>query len=221
MTTRPLIMARRGIVSSGHYLASEAGLRMLQQGGNAIDAAAATGLCLTLVEPQQCGMGGEVPTLVYVAREKTAYAVSGMGWSPAAFTIDWCRQDGIDLIPGDGYLPACVPAPLDTWATALARWGTMSLAQVLQPSLELARDGFPLYHGLQRCLKANERKFTELYPSTGAVYLRHGRAPEVGDVLRNPDWAGAMDIVCRGRARRAAAGPGCGYRSGARRLLQR
>jgi gamma-glutamyltranspeptidase/glutathione hydrolase len=206
MTTRPLIMARRGVVSSGHYLATEAGLRILQQGGNAIDAAAATCFCLNLLEPQQCGLGGEVPTLVFAAKEKRAYAVSGMGWSPAAFTVDWCRQNGIDMIPGDGYLPACVPAPLDTWATAVARWGTMSLTQVLQPAIEWARDGYPLYHGLQRCLAANERKFNQLYPSTGAVFLHQGRAPRVGDVLCNPDWASAMEIVCH--AERAAQSRG-------------
>jgi len=214
MTTRPLIMARRGVVSSGHYLATEAGLRILRQGGNAIDAAAAMGLCLTLVEPQQCGMGGEAPTLVYAAQEGKTYAVSGMGWSPAAFTIDWCRENDIDLIPGDGYLPACVPAPLDTWATAVARWGTMSLAQVLQPSIELARDGYPVYHGLRRCLVANEGKFRDLYPSTGAIFLREGRAPQVGDVLRNADWANTMEIICRAERAAQARGRVAGIEAG-------
>ena len=72
---------------------------MLINGGNAIDAAAAMGICETLLEPQSCGIGGEVPTLIYSAREGKTYAISGMGWSPKAFTIDWCRENGIDLIP--------------------------------------------------------------------------------------------------------------------------
>ena len=116
--TRPIIMGRRGVVTAGHYLATSAGLRIMTAGGNAIDAAAAMGICLTLLEPQSCGIGGEVPTLIYSARERRTFAISGMGWSPKAFTIDWCRDHGIDLIPGDGYLPACVPAVVDTWAVA-------------------------------------------------------------------------------------------------------
>ncbi|CAI7989782.1 Glutathione hydrolase proenzyme [Geodia barretti] len=83
---------RQGVVTSGHYLVSSVGLQMLMRGGNAIDAAAAMGICETLLEPQSCGIGGEVPTLVYIAKERRTYAVSGMGWSPEALTIDWCRQ---------------------------------------------------------------------------------------------------------------------------------
>src|SRR5512145_1082539 len=128
-TTRPLIVARKGIVTSGHYLATAAGFRILEQGGNAFDAAVATGLCLNLVEPHNNGLGGEAPALVYAAAEKKVYAVSGLGWSPAALALDWCRRNGVDIIPGDGYLPACVPAMLDTFALMLARFGTMAFAQ--------------------------------------------------------------------------------------------
>ena len=81
-TTRPVIMGTRGVVTSGHYLVSSAGLRILMQGGNAIDAAAAMGICEALLEPQSNGIGGEVPTLIYSAKERTTVAISGMGWSP-------------------------------------------------------------------------------------------------------------------------------------------
>ena len=147
-TTRPVIMGTRGVVTSGHYLATAAGFRILLQSGNAFDAAVTMGLCLALLEPQNNGLGGEVPTLVYSANEKKVYAVSGMGWSPQAFTIDWCRQNGIDLIPGDGYLPACVPAMVDTYCLMLARFGTLSFAQVAAPAIELAVEGYPVYPGL-------------------------------------------------------------------------
>ena len=86
----------------------------MEQGGNAIDAAAAMGLCLCRLEPQNDGLGGEVPTLVYPAKERKAYAVSGMGWCPQPLRSIGAAND-IDLIPGDGYLPACVPAMVDTW----------------------------------------------------------------------------------------------------------
>ena len=203
---RPVVMGTRGVVTSGHYLATAAGFRIMEQGGNAIDAAAAMCFCLNLLEPQSNGLAGEVPTLIYSARERKVHALSGMGWSPQAFTIDWCREHGIDLIPGDGYLPACVPAVVGTWAAAVARFGTMSFGDILQPAIELAENGYPVYQGLHDALANNQAKYTELYPSTGEVYLPSGQAPEVGALHRNPAWAETLRILCR--AEQAAAGRG-------------
>ena len=141
-TTRPVVRGRNYAVTSGHYLATAAGFRMLEMGGNAIDAAAAMCFAINLLEPQQNGIGGEVPTLVYIAGEKKVFALSGQGWSPKAFTIDWCRDNQIDLIPGDGYLPAG-SSVVDTWALAVARWGKLSFSQILAPAIEIAEQGFP------------------------------------------------------------------------------
>lgn len=199
-TTRPVIMGRRGVVTSGHYLATAAGFRIMEQGGNAIDAAAAMCFCLNLLEPQSNGIGGEVPTLIYSANQRRVFAICGMGWSAAAFTLDWCREHGIDLIPGDGYLPACVPAMVDTWATAVARFGSLSFSQVLQPAIELAENGFAVYEGLRESLAGSLKKFTELYPTTGEIYCPGGRVPEVGELLRNPDWANTLKVMCRAEA---------------------
>jgi gamma-glutamyltranspeptidase/glutathione hydrolase len=196
-TTRPVIMGTRGVVTSGHYLASAAGFRIMEQGGNAIDAGAAMCFCLNLLEPHSNGIGGEVPILIYSAKEGKTFAVSGMGWSPQAFTIDWCREHGIDLIPGDGYLPACVPAVVGTWAAALSRFGTMSFAQVLQPAIELAEGGFPVHQRMHDRLVRDRQIFTELYPTTGEVYYPQGRIPEVGEVFRNPDLANVLKTMCR------------------------
>jgi gamma-glutamyltranspeptidase/glutathione hydrolase len=205
-TTRPVVRGRNYAVTSGHYLATTAGIRMLEMGGNAIDAAAATCFAINLLEPQNNGIGGEVPTLVYIASEKKVYSLSGMGWSPQVFTIDWCREQGIDLIPGDGYLPACVPSVVDTWALAVARWGKLSFSQILGPTIELAANGYPLYDGLHRSLVMNRAKFTELYPTTGAAYLPNGRVPEAGAVVRNPDYAAMLQWLCD--AENAAKGKG-------------
>ena len=207
-TTRPVIMGTRGVVASGHYLATAAGFRIMEQGGNAIDAAAAMCFCLNLLEPQSNGIGGEVPTLVYPAREGRPVAVSGMGWSPQAFTIEWCRDNGIDLIPGDGYLPACVPAVVDTWATAVARYGTLSFSEVLQPAISLAEDGFPVYDRLHESLSSSFDKFNERYPTTAELYYPAGRVPETGEVWRNPDFAAVLRTMCeaeRGAGARAAS----------------
>ena len=191
-TTRPTILARQSLVTSGHYLATAAGFQILQRGGNAVDAAAAMCFCLNLLEPQSNGIGGEVPVLIYSAKERRSYAVCGVGWNAQAFTIDWCREHGVDLVPGDGYLPACVPAVVDTWAVALARFGTLGFAEVLQPAIELAETGFPIYEGLRNSLQTNREKFLTHYPTTGELYLPGGRVPEVGEIWRNPDWARAL-----------------------------
>ncbi len=195
-TTRPVVMSAKGVVTSGHYLVSSVGLQTMLRGGNAIDAAAAMGICETLLEPQSCGIGGEVPTLIYSAKERRTFAISGMGWSAKAFTIRWCRENGIDLIPGDGYLPACVPAVVGTWTTALARWGTMSFTEIAKPTIDLAENGFPLYDGLQQRLAADFNKYTELYPTTGEIYYRNGSAPNTGELIRNPDFAAMLQSLC-------------------------
>ncbi len=194
-TTRPVVMGTRGVVTSGHYLATAGGFRIMEQGGNAIDAAAAMCFCLNVLEPASNGIGGEAPTLIYSAKEGKTFAVSGMGWSPRGFTIDWCREHGIDLIPGDGYLPACVPAVVDTWAAAVARFGTMSFAQILQPAIELAENGFPVYPRLRERLFPMVDRFLSLYPTSAALYCPNGRVPEVGEVIRNPELANAMKTM--------------------------
>ena len=196
-TTRPVIMSTRGVVTSGHYLATSAGFRIMNQGGNAIDAAAAMSFCLNLLEPQSNGLGGEVPVLIYSAKQEKTFAISGMGWSPKEFTIEWCRDHNIDLIPGDGYLPACVPATVDTWATAVAQFGSMSFSQILQPAIELAEHGFPVYERLHQTLSTNAQKFTEQYPTTGEIYLPHWKPPDVGDLLHNPDFANTLKLMCK------------------------
>ena len=203
-TTRPVVMSARGVVTSGHYLVSSVGLQTLMQGGNAVDAAAAMGICETLLEPQSCGIGGEVPTLIYSAKQRKTFAISGMGYSPQALTTDWCRDNGIDLIPGDGYLPACVPAVVDTWATALAQFGTMSFAQILQPTIDLAENGFPLYESLRRRLASDRPKFTDLYPTTGEIYFQNGAVPQTGELIRNPDFAAMLRSLAHAEKRAQA-----------------
>jgi len=205
-TTRPVVIGRRGAVASGHYLATTAGFRIMDQGGNAVDAAAAMGFCLNLLRPANNGIGGEAPTLIYSANDHKPFALSGMGWATQAFTLEWCQEHGIDLIPGDGYLPACVPSVVDTWALALARFGTMSLSQVLQPAIELAENGFPIHKRLLQCLVDHREKFAQHYPTTERIYCPGGRLPELGDLCRNPDWAQCFRLLCKAEQAARAKG---------------
>jgi len=116
------------------------------------------------------------------------------------------RELRVGVSPGDGLLPATVPSQVDNWITALAEFGTLPLEPVLAPALELAREGFPVYHGLRRAIAANQARFREEWPGSAAVYLPGGEVPGWGDRLRNPEWAATFALLVR--AEREAAGRG-------------
>jgi gamma-glutamyltranspeptidase/glutathione hydrolase len=205
-TTRPVVMGRRGVISSGHYLASAAGLRMFARGGNAVDAAVAAGLALAVLKPQDNGIGGEAPMLVYDPRSRRTVAINGQGTAPARATIDWFRSQGISLIPGNGLLAATVPAAFDAWITVLAEFGTLSLGQVMEPALEMAADGFAMYPGLHNRIIRQEARFRAEWPTTAAVYLPGGRVPAIGDRFCQPDWAASMGQTVEAEALALRAG---------------
>ena len=188
-TTRPVIMGKHGVIAAGHYLAAAAGFGIFLKGGNAIDAAVAAGFAETVVEPQENGIGGEAPILVYSADGKRVAAVNGQGIAPKRATVEWFKNEGIDVIPGDGFLPATVPGALDSWVTALANFGTMSLQQVIEPALELAENGYPIYPRLRNTISTNAEKYKSRWPTTAKIYMLDGNVPDEGYILRNPDLA--------------------------------
>lgn len=205
-TTRPVIQGTRGVVAAGHHLAAAAGFRALERGGNAVDAAATMTFCLALVEPHNCGLGGEVPVLLWSAKEKRARAISGQGSAPAEMTLEWFRRAGIDLIPGDGLLGAMVPAVVGTWSEALTRFGSFTFAQVLEPAIELAEEGFPMYPSLHTALAQNAERIVRDYPDTANVWLREGQPPAVGELVGNPAWARVLRRMCDAEAKAASRG---------------
>src|ERR1700750_828711 len=127
-TTRPELAGTFGMVASTHWLASAAGMAVLERGGNAFDAAVATGFALQVVEPHLNGPGGEGPILLY---DGQARVICGRGPAPAGATIAHYRSLGLDLVPGTGYLAACVPGAFDAWMTLLRDYGTFELGDVL------------------------------------------------------------------------------------------
>jgi len=159
--SRPVVMGTHGMVTSTHYLASTAGLRILLRGGNAVDAGAAMWAALTVLEPWIVGPAGESPILVYVSGEDRVVAVNGQGPSPKAATIEWFKEHGYDLIPPDGFLPAVVPGAFDAWIIALSHYGTMKLGDVLAPAIELASEGFPVTSNFERSVGRSEKRFRE------------------------------------------------------------
>ncbi len=199
MSTRPTIMGKKGIVTSEHYLSAMAGMRILQAGGNATDAAVAAVLAEGVLNPHLHTFGGEISALVYTTKGKKVFSINGNTRAPQAATIDWFKSQGIDLIPFNELLAAGPPAACDALIAMLGRFGTLNFAQVVEPALELAEDGFPLHRALRGpspmylladfSIAGNAEKFRQEWPSSGKVYLPNGHIPEVGDVIKNPDLA--------------------------------
>ncbi len=206
ITTRPVIMGTNGMVTSGHYLASRIGLNVLEDGGNAVDAGVAMGFALAVLEPYIYGIGGEVPILVYLAKEKKVLALSGQGHAPRNSSIEVFKKMGIDTIPGDGLLATCVPDAVSTWITALSRFGTMDLARVLAPSWDLARNGFPMYGRLREAIETSADQFRENWPTSARAYLPEERVPEVGEIWAQPDLAGMFKVLLDAEARKRKKG---------------
>src|SRR4051794_21778936 len=184
--TRPGLAGAFGGVPSTHWLASSAGMAMLERGGNAFDAAAAAGFTLQVVEPHLNRPGGEVPMLLRTAGSDEIGVVAGQGPAPAGASIEHFTGLGLELVPGTGHLAACVPAAFDAWLTLLERFGTLPLPDVLAPAIGYARSGYPVLPAITRTITTVERLFAEHWPTSAAVYLPGGRVPEPGERLRNP-----------------------------------
>src|SRR5207248_2350756 len=148
-TMRPEILGTHGIVAAGRHYSVSAGVRMLQQGGNAIDAGVASVFAAAVCEISHFGFGGEAPTMIYDAKTHEILVINGQGPAPKAARPDLFKERG--FVPGNGPLAATIPAMLDAMALALDAKGTMRLEQVMQPAIELA-DGFPLYEFLHKYL---------------------------------------------------------------------
>jgi gamma-glutamyltranspeptidase/glutathione hydrolase len=185
-TTRPEIRGTHGVVTSTHWLATMAGWRMLELGGNAFDAAVAAGFALQVVEPNQNGLGGDMPAVFFDARVGRPQIVCGQGVAPAAATLSHFRGLGLDLIPGNGLLPAVVPGAFDGWMVLLRDHGTLTLREVLAPAIGYARDGYAVVPMLHAAIAGVADLLRTEWPSSAAIYLERGAVPAVGAMLRNP-----------------------------------
>jgi gamma-glutamyltranspeptidase / glutathione hydrolase len=185
-TTRPLLRGTVGMVASTHWLASAAGMAVLERGGNAFDAAVAAGFVLQVVEPHLNGPGGEVPIVLYSAERDEVLVVDGQGPAPAAATIDRFAELGLDLVPGTGLLAACVPGAFDAWLLLLRDFGTLSLAEALEPALGYADAGYPVVPGISRKIAELEELFRTEWPESARLYLP---VPEPGSLFRNSELA--------------------------------
>ena len=195
--TRSVVLARNGVVATSQPLASAAGLRVLQQGGNAIDAAITAAAVLAVVEPTMNGIGGDLFAIVYDAKTKSVRGLNASGRAPAAATPEEFRRRKLDEIPYRGVLSVSVPGVVDGWHELLAKHGTLTLARALEPAIGYARDGFAVSEIIAHQWKAEEKTLAQ-DPAAAATFLPGGRAPATGDVFRNPKLAATLELIARG-----------------------
>jgi gamma-glutamyltranspeptidase / glutathione hydrolase len=201
-TTRPELLGTHGMVASTHWLASTAGMAVLESGGNAFDAAVTAGFVLQVVEPHLNGPAGEVPIVLCPAGSGVPQVICGQGPAPAAATIEHYRGLGLDLVPGTGMLAACVPGAFDAWMRLLLEHGTAGVRDVLAPAIDYAANGYPLVPRISAAIADVEQLFRDEWPSSASVYVAEG-VPGAGDLFRNRDLA---DTYTRVIAEAEAAG---------------
>jgi gamma-glutamyltranspeptidase / glutathione hydrolase len=190
-------MARNGVIATSQPLASAAGLRVLQQGGNAIDAAVTAAAVLAVVEPTMNGLGGDLFALVHEGAGGTIKALNASGRAGAAATPEEFRRRKLDQIPYRGPLSVSVPGVVDGWNELLSKYGTITLAQALEPAIAYARDGFPVAEIVSGQWKDAESTLAQ-DPAAAETFLPGGKAPVAGDVFRNPRLAATLDRLAKG-----------------------
>jgi gamma-glutamyltranspeptidase / glutathione hydrolase len=194
-TTRPELAGTFGMVASTHWLASAAGMAVLERGGNAFDAAVAAGFTLQVVEPHLNGPGGEVPVIGHDARRGETFVVCGQGTAPAAATVDAYTDLGLDLVPGSGLLAATVPGAVGGWLLLLREYGTMRLRDVLSYAIGYAESGYPLVRNISLAIAGVADLFSEHWHSSAEVYLPGGGVPAPGSRFANPVLAATFKRV--------------------------
>ena len=198
-TFHPRSLGTRAAVATNSNLSTAAAAQILHAGGNAFDAAVAATFVEGLVNPQMNTLGGECPMLVRPAGEDRVYAVNGNMMAPGRATPEEYRRRGLADVPDSGILAAGVPATFGALMTVLQRWGSMPLRDVAAPALQLARDGFPVSEGLRNQHKYGivpmEARFRKEWPGSVKLYLPGGKAPEVGQRLKNEALARTLEYL--------------------------
>ncbi len=210
------VSGRRWMVAAGHPLAAQAAAKILDAGGNAVDAGVAAGICLGVVHPDMVSFAGVAPLIVHLAKSRETYTVSGVGPWPRGASVEFFKERCGGEIPV-GVLRAVVPAAPDAWCTALARWGTLSFAQIAAPALECAAEGFPLSPFSAMQIQSHEASYRH-WPTSAALYLPGGRPRAAGERFVQPELARTIEVMigaerrARGRAEGIRAARDAFYR---------
>ena len=192
--TRSPVLAVNGMVATSQPLASAAALRVLQDGGNAVDAAIAAAAVLNVVEPQSTGIGGDMFALVYMQQDRKPVALNGGGWSGSKATVDFFRSRKLQSIPMTGMHSVSVPGAVAGWFKLHQKYGKLSMSRILSPAIEYADKGFPVSDIIAGQWRAAEEKL-RLTPDATRTLLIDGRAPRQGEVFMMPGLARSLKMI--------------------------
>ncbi len=192
-TARPVVMGRNGVVCSGHHLASLSGVKALQEGGNAVDAALAASFVLAVVRPQACGVGGDLFSLVLMKDNGKVEALNASGPAPKRATVEFFRDKGLPLVPTDGPLSIAVPGIVDGWVELHSKYGTMELSRLAADAIGYARNGFPAYGTLLESIA----ELAPFYPWVDRFFRRPLDPPLPGRYLVQEELAKTLEEIVR------------------------
>jgi gamma-glutamyltranspeptidase/glutathione hydrolase len=193
---RSVVMTRYGIVAAESPLAAQAGAIILSEGGTAVDAAVAANAVMGVVAPMMNGLGGDLFALVYDAREAKYYGLNASGWAPRGLTVEHLKRKGFQSMPRRGIDTVTVPGVVDGWTKLLQRFGKKTLAEVLAPAIHYAEQGFPVPE-MTAAAWAEAVPFLQSQPWAARLYLPNGRAPQPGEIFRNPELARSLRLLAQ------------------------
>jgi gamma-glutamyltranspeptidase/glutathione hydrolase len=192
--SRSEVVGKKGMVATSHPLATQIGLDILKQGGNAIDAAIAANAALGLMEPTGGGIGGDLFALVWDAESKNLYGINGSGRSPRLLTLDYFLANRMEKIPSFGPLPVTVPGCVDAWFELHQRFGKTPMKEILAPSIQYAEEGFPVTELISHQWELSLNRFAD-YPNVQETFSMDGKAPKKGEIFKNPDLANTYKLL--------------------------
>ncbi len=195
--TRSEVIAKNGMVCSSHPLATQIGLDILKDGGNAIDAAIGVNAALGLMEPTGCGIGGDLFAIVWDAKTQKLYGLNASGRSPQSLTLDYFKEKGMEKIPAYGALPVSVPGTVDGWYELHDKFGKMPMKDILQPTINYAEEGFPVTELIAYYIKLSSRRFKQ-FDEFARVWMKDGKTPAKGEIFKNPDLANTYRKIAKG-----------------------
>jgi gamma-glutamyltranspeptidase/glutathione hydrolase len=195
--SRSEVIAQNGMAATSQPLATQVALDVLKSGGNAVDAAIAANAMLGLVEPTGCGIGGDLFAIVWDAESKKLYGLNASGRSPQSLTMAHFAEKGLDKIPKFGPLPVSVPGAVDGWFMLSERFGSKPMQELLAPSIEYARNGFPVSELIAYYFEMNQKRIGE-YPGFEETFTLNGKTPKKGEIFRNPALANTYEKIATG-----------------------
>tara|TARA_B100001027_G_scaffold215139_1_gene188522 strand:- start:1518 stop:3203 length:1686 start_codon:yes stop_codon:yes gene_type:complete len=195
-STRSEVISQNGMVATSHPLASQIGVDILQNGGNAIDAAIAANAALGLMEPTGNGIGGDLFAIVWIEKEKKLYGLNASGRSPENLTLEYFKENNYNSIPAYGPLPVSVPGCVDGWFELHEKFGKIKMTDILSPTIKYAEDGFPVSELVSYYMKVASNNYQK-YPNFKETYYINDSTPKKGQIFKNPDLARTLRLIAK------------------------